>query len=72
MVNLDICLRIEYVEDQARWQMGMRGVAEMAVEQKIKNMVEGERDSTGTPDVDLPLVSDTVSSPPDNIKVLEV
>ena len=64
MVNLDICFRTEYVIDQHRWEMGMRGIAEM--------VVAAEQDSRETPDVDHPLVSDTVPSPPDHSKVLEV
>ncbi len=58
---------IQTDDAEFRIQMFYRQLAEMVVEQKL---VEAGQDSRETP-VDLPLVSDTVPSPPDNSRILE-
>ncbi len=70
MVNLDIHLERKSVKTpdaESRLRNALRILAEMVI-----NVVEAGRDSREIPVVDLPLVADAVSSPPDHIRVLEV
>ena len=70
MVDLNIVLDAEPVntpDAEVRLRNAWRILAEM-----VLKVVEGERDNRETPGMDLPLVSDAVSSPADNNKVLEV